>query len=363
MLSGLAQAGTKALGGARFSLVNLVPSAFLVGFLTFLATSGLYTGGNPDVAHAVSTLGENVGWTVTAVFGIFLSAVLLRPFQAAFVQLLEGGYWQEWPMLRHFEELATERHRRHKHTAWVWQIAPLTPAPPTSSSLQEAAQVQRLKRKVSWIKSRSNVTLSRYPAPRKSGSSHDDRLMPTLLGNRLRDGEDHAGDRYSLKFEVVAQRLYPSLSPKLAAIVSQNLDLIDTSAALCIAFAVAAIASLPLIGRWDAWSLTPLAAATLSALAYRGALRIAEQHARVLATIVDLHRFDMLESLHYGLPKTTDQEQLINWKLSRFLEGRESAHDVMREFRYVHKQQKSSHDSNQEDKSESPSAEDEGGSA
>lgn len=343
MLGGLVQAGTKALGGSRFSLVNLVPPALLVGFLTLLSMSGLYAGRSPQLGDAAKKLGANAGWAVIAVFGVFLAAVLLRPFQVALVQVLEG-YWQGLPVLGHVSALAIERHRRIRDTAKVVASADLDLAPSTISSLHDVARVQRRQRQGAAIQSRARAILARYPHPvwknqNDQNAEYDDRLMPTLLGNALRDGEDNAGDRYGLNMQVVWPRLYPSLSPKLDAAISENLDLIDTTAALCIAFAVAALASLPLVGRWDPWSFIPLAAAGLSAVAYRGAIGAARAHARLLATGIDLHRFDMLAALHYELPTTTEQEQLINQQLSSFLDSHRSAHPYMSRYTYVHPEQ------------------------
>jgi hypothetical protein len=202
----------------------------------------------------------------------------------ALVQLLEG-YWQGLPVLGHVSALAVERHRRIRHTADVVAMADLDLGPSTTTSLHDVARMQRRQRQAGAIQNRASAILARYPRPHWKGqkddqnAEYDDRLMPTLLGNALRDGEDNAGGRYGLNMQVVMPRMYPSLSPKLDAAISQNLDLIDTTAAMCIAFAIAALASLPLVGRWDPWSFTPLAAAGLSAVAYRGAIGIASTRA------------------------------------------------------------------------------------
>jgi len=337
---GLAQAGTKALGGARFSLVNLVPATFLTGFLTLLIVSGVYGGHQVDLSSTAEMLGANAGWAVVAVFGVFVVAVLLRPFQVAVVQLLEG-YWQPWPGLAYATQVAIERHRRIRHTAEVVNQGRL-PGPPSGAELSDVARAQRQHRTASIRRARARAIYHRYPRPRLERRpdgrlrSYDDRLMPTLLGNTLRDGEDNAGDRYGLRMQVVAPRLYPYLSPKLDAAISQNLDLIDTAAAMCIAFAVAALASLPLVARHDAWRATPLIALILAILAYRGAIQVARGHARLLATVFDLHRFDMIAALHYELPRTPLREDRFNKALSAFLDSHDTAVVHMQAFRYVH---------------------------
>ena len=340
MLSGLAGAGTKALGGARFSLVSVVPSAFLVGFVTLLAVSGLYDGRHPHLMATIQSLGHNIGWSVVAVFGVFLLAVLLRPFQAAVVQLLEG-YWQGIAPFSQLRALAVERHRRIQHTALVTMEVEIDPDPLPAQQLREFALRQRQARRRARAFVKADQRFDRYPRPLTSMNEdgeevEEERLMPTLLGNVLRDGEDNAGQRYGLTFQVIAPRLYPALSEKLRNAITQNLDLIDITAAMCVAFAAATVAALPLIGRWDVWSWLPGGTALLAVLAYRGAIRTARGHARLLATAVDLHRFDMLTSLHYRLPVTVQQERKFNRRLSEFLDSHEPAVDDLRMVRYQH---------------------------
>jgi hypothetical protein len=81
----------------------------------------------------------------------------------------------------------------------------------------------------------------------------------------------------------------------------------------------------------------PLVALLMSALAYRGAVTTARGHGTLLATALDLHRFDMLQALHYELPLTPDDELAINKKLSFFLDNREvDAVRLMWKFHYSH---------------------------
>lgn len=161
--------------------------------------------------------------------------------------------------------------------------------------------------------------------------------MPTILGNALRDGEDNAGRRYGLEMKTVYPRMYPLLSPKLDKAISAQLDMLDTTAAFCVVFGLIALLSLPLLVRVDWWSLVPLVALLMSALAYRGAVSTARGHGTLLATAFDLHRFDMLQALHYELPLTPDDELALNKNLSEFLESRDvNAVRRMWKFRYSH---------------------------
>lgn len=327
MLSGIIQGGTKALGGSRFSLVNLLPSAFFVTFTVTLIASGAYTRSEPSLTTILDKFGKEPGFAIAATFGIFLLAVLLRPFQVAIVQFLEG-YWRRWGPLEFASDVATERHRRIRDTADRISRA-LEPDQPSTMTLADAAYYARQRHGFNRLVTRATVTMDRYPA--------DERLMPTLLGNILRDGEDNAGGRYGLDMNVVYPRMYPLLSPKLDKAISTQLDLLDTTSALCVAFALSALVSLPLIAHLDWWSLVPTMAVLMSVFAYRGAIATAQGHSILLATAFDLHRFDMLQALHYELPPTPKRELALNRQLSDFL-GTPHGADVrsMRKFRYGH---------------------------
>lgn len=328
MFSGMLQAGTKALGGARFSLVNLMPAALFVTTMAILIASGAYTGRKPSLTHLFHEIDKNPGWAIAGAFGIFLIAVLLRPFQVALVQFLEG-YWQNWRPLGLADDIATERHRRLLHTARVVGAA-TGPRRPASGEFSDVADYARRRRKFLKIQGRANLIADRYPRT----VDEDDRLMPTLLGNVLRDAEDHAAGRYGLQFNVYP-RMYPSLSPKLDSAISAQLDVLDTTSALCIVFALIALFALPLLAHLNWWDLVPPAALVASVLAYRGALSTASRHGTLLATAFDLHRFDMLTALHYELPPTPEEELKLNVELSGFLDGRNDVM-VMKKFRYLH---------------------------
>jgi hypothetical protein len=335
MFGGILQAGTKALGGARFSLVNLMPTAFLITSIAILIASGVYTQPKPSLTSLFHELSKSPGLALAAAFGIFLITVLLRPFQTALVQFLEG-YWQRWPPLGLANDLATERHRRLLNTAHITIQSAQKPVRPAGSEFSEVADYARQLREIRRIHRRTSIKADWYPrSVEGSGGFIDDRLMPTLLGNVLRDGEDNAGRRYGLDMTIVYPRMYPSISTKLDKAISAQLDMLDTASALCIAFALITLIALPLVARVDWWSLTPLIAVLMSALAYRGAIATARKHGRLLATAFDLHRFDMLEALHYELPLTPQDELDLNTSLSRFLESHDTV-KRMRKFSYRH---------------------------
>jgi hypothetical protein len=333
------QAGTKAVGGDRFSLVNLMPIALLVGFLGFLAASGLYTS-QPFRLPVLKDVGSNAGWVVLAVFGVFVLAVVLRPFEIALVYVLEG-YWRRWQILDPITDLAIEQHRRRLHTAQLVRDAEDVPPDPQVATLRAIAEARRARYRWASRKAGALRVADRYPndrldPARPEGTLPTERLMPTMLGNALRQAEDEAGDRYGLDLPAIAPRLYPFISDKLGGQINRNLDLIESGAALCVTFALGAAATAPLISRPDPWRLVPLIGAVLSILTYRGTLQTARGHGRLLATAVDLHRFDMIAALRYPLRTDPVSEYTLNCKISAFLRGGSPASSVMRDTSYVH---------------------------
>ncbi|MFC8343104.1 hypothetical protein [Streptomyces sp. NPDC057280] len=320
VLSGLSQAAGKALGGARFTVVSVLPVAVLTGYVTALVVSGAYAGDTVDVGHLADRAKEHPEWLAVAAFGCLLVGLLLRPFQVALVQMLEG-YWRGRAVPEVAAALATERHRRRLHTALVVSdvVVPETPV----THFQDAVLLARRRSRAARIAARAEDLMLRYPTgphPIPSAADEDDdRLMPTMLGNILREGEDTSGRRYGLDLSTVSHRLYPQLSPKLTTAVNQQLDLLDTTCALSVCFGLATVAGSPLLGRLDLWSLAPLVTALLSMAAYRGSLRVAADHAELLAAAFDLHRFDMLTALHLKLPSTPDEEYEWNTALTEFL--------------------------------------------
>lgn len=316
MLSGLSQAAGKALGGARFTVVSVLPVAVLAGYVTALVTSGAYAGDAVHLAHVVK---QDPTWLALAAFGCLLVGLLLRPFQVALVQILEG-YWQGRAVPEVAAAFATERHRRRLHTAVV--VSDIAVPDASGTDFADVVDLARRRSRAARIAARAENRMLRYPTgphPIPSAAEgDDDRLMPTMLGNILREGEDTSGRRYGLDLASVSHRLYPQLSPKLTTAVNQQLDLLDTTCALSVCFALATLAGAPLLGRLDAWSLAPFVTALLSVAAYRGSMRVAADHGELLAAAFDLHRFDMLTALHLKLPSTPAEEYEWNRVLTEF---------------------------------------------
>jgi hypothetical protein len=324
MFSGLVGAGTKALGGNRFALVNLLPVAVLVVLIGGLIRSGAYSAAEPSLARVLPSGDSALALSGAAVFTVFLVAVVLQPFQVAFVRLLEG-YWTERGLVGATGRMLIQHHLRRKAT--LHYEAEAQDPQPIGTALATVREHQRRARAIRARAGRAEDQLRDYP-------TDEEALLPTGLGNILRAGEETAGARYGLDAMTVYPRLYPYLSPRLDAAMNEQLDMIDTMAAMCLAFTGATLAASPLLGRLDLWSLLPAVLVLAAVFAYLAAKAAARDHTVLLSTAIDLHRFDMLEHLHYPLPRNVETEYDLNFQLTTFLHGREEARQ--HRFRRLH---------------------------
>lgn len=140
-----------------------------------------------------------------------------------------------------------------------------------------------------------------YPFPSDLGQ-----VMPTTLGNVLRNAELHPRYRYGLDAVLVWPRLF-LLAPDRAlaglAAARADLELQLTVSALSLLYGLVAGVSAIAQGRaWWAFALLfagPMAAAWLS---YVAAVAAARTYATQLKAVFDLYRLDLLERLAADLP-------------------------------------------------------------
>jgi hypothetical protein len=296
-LGGLAGESNKALG-ARATLANLLPAALLTLLLVTLIGSG--APGDPQLSKLISTLNDLKGARL-AVLGLVILAVavILQPFQIAVVQLLEG-YWSASPLkarsviVKKVLKFGVEVQRRRHRALSILQVVSTPRFSPSERN---------------WAEDEAAF----YP-------DYAD-LLPTRLGNVLRAAEIRAGGRYGLDAVHAFPRLYPHMSDRLATAWEDLTDQLDTAAHMCVTFLLAtSISGLLLAPRgWDGyWLLIPAGAATLTWISYRATVAAAKQQGLVLMAAFDLHRFDLLSSLRYPLPKDARAEFEFNQRLTEF---------------------------------------------
>ncbi|MFJ8106971.1 hypothetical protein [Streptomyces sp. NPDC096132] len=329
MIGELVKAGTKAMGGAQFSLLSVLPGALVVTVTGVLIGAGAYDFDRPVDIRSVAPTNFDTSTVVAFALAALVGGILLRPFERALVQQLEG-YWSSPSPLAPLQGAAIERHRRRRDDAGARVDAndgkPVKfPEGPSTLRRLAALDRQASRRTRALARDRQIVLSYHDDLDRDTGRKLDEsELMPTLLGNVLRRSERMAGGRYGLDAMAVYPRIYPYISDRLAEAMARQLDLLTATASLSISFGMLSAVTLPLVARFDPWSLTPVAAAVLAVLAYRGAVVTAHYAGELLNTVFDLHRFDLATAFHYELPPNAEDEYDLNEDLTGFLKFRET---------------------------------------
>jgi hypothetical protein len=309
--------------GSRFSLVGVIPTAFLAVFVVALAWSGA-PGHAPSPSRLLSAAKDlNAGQAVLLVTVVLLAALLLQPLQRPLVRMLEG-YWAESPHCPAWLGM-TARHGQRRRYAKLSGLAfrdfpcendqpqgldgyYVSHAKDSGRPLQEwrAHEMHR-----NWM---ATIRLhSRFPA--------EERILPTALGNALRAAEDNAGKRYGLDTVTVWPALYTVLSPAVREAVDDQRNQMDVSARLSVVLSLCALASAIMLWRYPYWLLGSLVVTLLIALfAYRAAVVAAESYGVMIRLAFDRHRFDLLAALHLPQPADSAAESESNQQLTAYLQ-------------------------------------------
>ncbi len=156
---------------------------------------------------------------------------------------------------------------------------------------------------------------SRYPAI--------DRMMPTRLGNALRQAEDTIGKQYGLNAIRTAPHLTLVLPELDRNYLNDTRQQLDTSVKLCVVALLITIETIVCLFTDGWWLLVALGPYFLTYTAYRSAVAAADAYMAVFRTVLDLNRFKLYESLHVRLPMSTAYERRTNAKLMELLKGNE----------------------------------------
>jgi hypothetical protein len=213
-----------------------------------------------------------------------LLGLLLQPFQVRAVRVLEG-YWDRWTVTARLAGLLSRLQRRR------WQ------------ALQRQAHGLEGGDTNLRVRADARRRLAAHPPP--------DALLPTALGNALRAGELTAGERYGLTTLSSWPRIYLQVSDRMAEVLHSARDALDTAVNLCWSFLVlAGVSVLALYDEPSAWWLCA-AELLLATIAYKGAVTVAQAYSSLTHVVYDLHRFDLLDALHYPLPPDWDSEEQV----------------------------------------------------
>jgi hypothetical protein len=224
-------------------------------------------------------------------------ALLLQPFQVRAVRVLEG-YWYRWPATAGLAGVLVEVQRR-RWEALREQVGETAP----STSAREV----------------------RADAGRRLGARPPvDLLLPTALGNALRAGELSAGERYGLSTLASWPRIYMQISDRMSEALNSTRDALDAAVNLCWSFlAVALTYGVAFYDEPKSWWLCG-GAVILASVAYKGAVIAAQAYSGLMHVVYDLHRFELLDALHYSLPGDTVTEKATFAEVTARFTGRGS---------------------------------------
>lgn len=170
---------------------------------------------------------------------------------------------------------------------------------------------------------RQSLAFVRQEADRLTGKypTDDRRAMPTLLGNRLRGGEDLAGTAWGLASIVAAPHISLVAAERDEQYLEDARSELDLAVRFCLVWGLATIVATVAFWRHGPWIFVPVATYALAYLSYRGAVVAAEEHGVALATLIDLNRFAFYDRMGVPRPKDVDEERKQNETLMRLLNG------------------------------------------
>jgi hypothetical protein len=283
--------------GEYFSVVSVLPSVLLVGYLGVLWHTGAWSAG---VSWArgfrwLADLGLG-GWSLLVGISITF-AVVLHPLQFTFVQILEG-YWGVGRVAQRIRARLIRRHLR-RHAA-IWDMLNVTTDGMAISATQKTDRVE-------WVSLHQEASRLRRQYPRRP-----DDIMPTRLGNMLRRYEVDAGGPYGANLVAMAPLLAMVAPPHETAYVNDQRSSLDLAVRSCVVCVIATVSTI--LTLWDngAWLLVALVPYGGVYLTYRGAVVNAEHYCIALVSLLALNRFALYERLRLPAPRSTAQEDRLN---------------------------------------------------
>jgi hypothetical protein len=326
--------------GRYFALVSMMPSLFLVLWTYILIASGSLSG-TPTLHNVEVALSH---WSVGKVAGVVLAslaiALVVHPLEFITTQLLEG-YWGTSALARRAMKVRIVYHRRRQRR--LMQRVGISRRKQNAMSMgilrEEFAKhperkkdpQMRTKRIKAIMSAETGDSIMGYVAAEQEAldevnSYPDDltRILPTRLGNALRNFEDSTGRQYGLRILPIAPHLHLVASPRHLDYLEDAREDMDSAIRICTVGLVATALSVGFLmtkGLWLLWAVLPY---SVSYLSYKGAVSAAQGYGAVVASVLDLDRFLLYKELGLNSPKDTDEERESNAKLMQLL-GREEA--------------------------------------
>ena len=298
--------------GDRFSIVSVFPAALVVLDVFVLLQAGAFSG-RPDF-HTLAQQSKQLSASTILLYalGVFVFALLLQPFQLGLVRLLEGYWGKSRTASLLVQVIAAPRRRMFARQLEMSKKAVRAPKLAGSQRIDDQHSALREYRKRQRLKAKADALRLRYPRT-------PERVLPTALGNALRSFEDTAGQRYGLETIPAFRRLHPLMSAQLTKTYAASRLQLDSAAGLCVAFVVITLVSTPPLVHDGWWLALPATTALLAWISYRGAIASALLVGRSVTTAFDLHRHDLIRSMHYAPPPDAALEYAFNVRLSRWM--------------------------------------------
>jgi hypothetical protein len=265
--------------------VHFAPCALFVAGVLALVRAGSFSGRSDWSAVWPQRPTALLGAIATVTVCAAVLALLLQPFQVRAVRVLEG-YWDRWPLTAGLAGILARVQRKR------WQ------------ALRRRAEAATGGDRARRVRADARRRLAAHPPA--------DLLLPTALGNALRAGELSAGERYGLTTLTSWPRIYLQVSDRVAEVLRSTRDALDTAVNLCWSFLLLTGAGCAALhDEPSAWWLCG-AGLVLAAVAYKGAVTAAQAYSGLMHVVYDLHRFDLLEAMHYPLPTRENEMDVFS---------------------------------------------------
>jgi hypothetical protein len=170
---------------------------------------------------------------------------------------------------------------------------------------------------------KGNVEKVRNEYPLVPAPSEWEHVLPTRLGNILRNGETYPSQRYGVDAIRVWPRLYHLIPDTLReSMASARASMESALAVAFLAGVFAPVAAVMMLasGEPTAWTLVVLwGAIAISVVAYHSALPAAASYSEHVRAAFDMHRLALLAQLQMPMPVTADEERYLWAHVVRFM--------------------------------------------
>ena len=157
-------------------------------------------------------------------------------------------------------------------------------------------------------KHRNEVEQYAFYPPRK----HKDEVMPTQIGNILRNSELYAYDRYGIDSVIIWTRLRPLLADNVVAPLAESETSKNFMLLMCTLSVTFTLIWCPVLAlsttRWDLFLLCTIGW-PLAWICYQNAVQSALAYGEQLKAVFDLHRYDLLTALKRPIPPNPIEER------------------------------------------------------